>query len=417
MTMLEPLGDKRLPGRFVWSIPLLAILAGHYFVDICAAIVPASLNVIEQRWGMTPRQSAWLMGIGSLSSGLAQPLFAWISDRTNNRLYGGLGLAIAALLVCSIGLAPTAIWVFVFYLVGMMGSGMFHPIAASTIGALNPLRRSQLVTLFFLAGMLGGVTGSAFAPRLLVTENGFAWMKLLIIPAIVVAIVMHRSIREIAHGSSIHPKSDDLRGKPIHNDWLAIGMLYVAAAIRFTVNIGLLFLYARWMEKLALAEYATYDKKALSDVAAPWVGNLNAATMMGMAIGGLLAGMFIPAGKEKWPLVFVPFIFAPAIACFPLVSRDVGYVLAVFAGIGFASMVPVTLAVAQRLLPMRTSLASGLMLGGAWSVAMIGPVMAEWIVRNHGLATGFHAAAILLAVSGCILLPIRNGSIRFSVGK
>lgn len=417
MTLNESLGDSRLPGKFVWSIPLLAILAGHFFVDICAAIVPASLNVIEQRWGMTPRQSAWLMGVGSLSSGLAQPLFAWISDRTNNRMYGGLGLAIVAALVCSMGLAPTAIWVFVFYLFGMMGSGMFHPIAASTIGALNPLRRSQLVTLFFLAGMLGGVTGSAFAPRLLVADYGFIWLKLLIFPAVIVAIVLHRSIRGVAHRSTVQSESGDLRTIPVANDWLAIGMLYFAAAIRFTVNIGLLFLYARWMENLAVAEYANYDKRALSDVAAPWVGNLNAATMLGMAIGGLLAGMFIPAGREKWPLVFVPVVFAPAIACFPLVSREVGYVLAVFAGIGFASMVPVTLAVAQRLLPMRTSLASGLMLGGAWSVAMMGPVLEEWIIRNYGLATGFHTAAVLLAVSGCILLPIRTSSIRFSAGK
>ncbi len=417
MTLLDQNPDKGVPGRFIWSLPLLAILVGHYVVDICAAIVPASLNVIEQRWNMTPRQSAWLMAVGSLSSGLAQPLFAWISDRTNNRMYGGFGLVIIAMFVGSIGIAPTAVWVCIFYMAGMMGSGMFHPIAASTIGALNPLRRSQLVTLFFLAGMMGGVTGSALAPRVLVAENGFAWLKVLIVPAIVVGFVLHRSIRNIAHRSSGYSGNVGHGSKAIPSDWWAIGMLYFAAAIRFTVNVGLLFLYARWMEKLALSEFATYDKKALSDVAAPWVGNLNAATMSGMAIGGLLAGMMIPAGREKWPLVFIPVVFAPAIACFPLVSREYGYLLAVFAGIGFASMVPVTLIVAQRLLPTRTSLASGLMLGGAWSLAMTGPVIAEWIVRNYGLATGFHGAAILLAVSGCILLPLRNGSISRSVGN
>jgi MFS family permease len=332
-------------------------------------------------------------------------------------MYGGLGLALVATLVGSIGLAPTALWVFIFYLVGMTGSGMFHPIAASTIGALNPLRRSQLVTFFFIAGMLGGVTGSVLAPRLLVQEHGFVWLRLLIVPAVAVAIVLHRNIRSIPHRIIALPESGAASGNSVKNDWWAIAMLYLAAAARFTVNIALLFLYARWMEQLASQQLPGSSGKVLADAAAPWVGNLNASTMLGMAIGGLLAGTLIPAGREKWPLVFVPVVFAPAIACFSQVSREAGYGLAVLSGIGFASMVPVTLAVAQRLLPMRTSLASGLMLGGAWSIAMTGPVMAEWVVRNFGLATGFRWTAILLAVSGCLLLPIRSASINQSVGR
>ncbi len=156
--------DQILRYGAFWSAPLLIILLGHFMVDVCAAIVPASLNIFEQRWNLTEKQSAWLLGTGSLSSGLAQPVFAWISDRTNSRVYGGLGLALAAALICSIGMAPTAVWVFVCYTFGMIGSGMFHPIAASTVGALNPLRRSKIITLFFIAGMLGGVTGSALAP-------------------------------------------------------------------------------------------------------------------------------------------------------------------------------------------------------------------------------------------------------------
>jgi MFS family permease len=183
------------------------------------------------------------------------------------------------------------------------------------------------------------------------------------------------------------------------------------------VNLALLYLYVRWMEKSVAAGNPSLSELQLSEMVAPLVGNLNASTMLGMAIGGLSAGILIPSGREKWPLVAFPLLFAPAIALFPIASREFGYVLAVLAGIGFASMVPVTLAVAQRLLPTRTSLASGLMLGGAWSVAMLGPVLAEWIVRAASLELAFYLTAGLLAVSGVILVPIRAASFGQSVGR
>ena len=40
-------------------------------------------------------QTAWLLGIGSVSSGLSQPLSAWLSDRTDSRVYGPVGLVVA----------------------------------------------------------------------------------------------------------------------------------------------------------------------------------------------------------------------------------------------------------------------------------------------------------------------------------
>ncbi len=402
-----------LTGTTFWSFPLAMILVGHFMVDVCAVIVPSSLTVIEQRWFLGDLQSAWLLGVGSLASGLAQPIFAWISDRTNNRLYGGLGLLVAGVVIGSIGWAPNAMWLFVLYMIGMMGSGMFHPIAASTIGALNPLRRGHAVTLFFIAGMIGGVTGATFAPRLLVLENGFWLLALLIPPVIVVACILHALIRGIPHRtvSNVAAMDDHGFAIPVREDWRTVALLYAAAATRFTVNLALLFLYARWMERWVALHHTGMASADVARLAAPGVGNLIAFTMAGMAAGGLTAGTLISAGREKWPLVLSPILFAPAIACFPYADAAVVNVLAFFAGAGFAAMVPVTLVVAQRLLPSRTSLASGLMLGGAWSVAMLGPVLAERLIRVASLEFAFLVTAALLALSGVILLPVKSASI------
>ena len=110
-------------------------------------------------------------------------------------------------------------------------------------------------------------------------------------------------------------------------------------------------------------------------------------------------------------MTLVPIIFAPAIAGFSIANQAGAMVLSVLTGIGFAAMVPVTISVAQRTLPHRTSLASSLMMGGAWMLAFLGPQGAEWClgVMNWSLDTTFLLTAGLLAASGlaCTALSSR----------
>ena len=109
-------------------------------------------------------------------------------------------------------------------------------------------------------------------------------------------------------------------------------------------------------------------------------------------------------------MVLVPILFAPIIALFPYLPTNVGYVLAVFSGIGFASMIPINIALAQKLLPHRANLASSLMMGGAWTVALLGPPLAELGVARWGVSTTFLLTAGALVASGVVCLPLRvNG--------
>ena len=185
-----------------------------------------------------------------------------------------------------------------------------------------------------------------------------------------------------------------------------MAVLYAAAAVRFSVNMALLYLYVRWAEKCVLTEHQDWSQEHVATAAAPLVGNFNAATLIGMALGGVLAGVLIRPGKEKWPMVLVPIGFAPIIGLFPYAPLEISYLLAVAAGIGFASMIPVSIAFAQHLMPRHTNLASGLMMGGAWSVAVVGPRCAEIGVAQLGLPTTFVLTAIALALSGIISIRL-----------
>lgn len=405
LTLENTLGPVRLGGT-----AFIAVLAGHVFVDTLATLVPSTLGLLEVRVGMTAQQSAWLLGLGSLCSGLSQPICALISDRRNTRLLGIIGVALGGLGICSLGLASNATTLALIYALGMIGIGMFHPVGATTIGHLRSHKRNSAMSLFFVAGMVGGVSGAYMWPRVLVLPLGFRYLSLALVPALGLLVVLQRSFAQLTpngHSSTGMPVV-----RPSRDKWAMVGLLYFATCLKFCVNMALVYLFVRWTQATVSAEHVHWSAAQVARFAAPWVGDLNAAMLLGMALGGFAAGLLVRMGREKWPLVCVPILFAPVIALFPHAPVGLGYVLATLAGIGFASMIPITIALSQRLLPHRANLASSLMMGGAWAVATLGPVCAEFGVQRWGLSFTFLLTACTLAVSGLVCAPLPNRAAR-----
>ena len=387
-------------------VAFVAMLVGHTVVDLLAELMPSSLVLLEVRVGMTPEQSAWLMGLGPLVSGLSQPICAVISDRYRSRLFGVLGLLLVSVGICSLGLAPNMATLVPIYLVAIAGAGMFHPIAAATVGFVQQHRRTRAVGLFFFAGMLGGLLGAIFWPRFLCTEFGFDVLPYLMIPALVLVAITQWSFQRLPMPRSV---GDVAVAEPIPiSNWRVVGILYVTACIRFCVNTALFYLYLRWAQSHAVMLSPMWSVEEVAKWAAPVAGNLQASTFFGMAIGGLLAGQLIGVGREKRPLVVIPICLAPTIAAFPFVSLELGYLFSALAGMGFASMIPINIALAQRLLPHRTNLASSLMMGGAWSVSFVGPPLAQWCISLFGIDVAFFGTAGMLAISGLCCVLVKN---------
>ncbi len=388
------------------GIAFVAILAAHVAVDALGALVPATLGLFEARLHLSAKQTAWLLGVGPLCSGLAQPICALLSDRFSTRQLGVWGVVLGGLGIGSLGLVDSFWSLAVVYAMGVIGIGMFHPIGAATIGHLWQTRRNSAISVFFVAGMLGGVLGALVWPRVLILSAGFQWLPLLIAPLLVLAVLLHRSFVGL---EPLHKhETETLAAESPSTPWAMVGVLYLSAVLRFCVNVALMYLFVRWVQLHVAAQHTDWGLEAVARAAAPRIGNLNAAMLVGMAIGGTSAGVLIRPGREKWPMVWVPILFSPVIALFPYLPQAAGYFLAIAAGVGFAAMIPVTIALAQKLMPQRTNLASSLVMGGAWAVALLGPTFAEFGVARYGLQATFLATAATLALAGLVCLPVKN---------
>lgn len=399
--------------HWIFSGPVIAILIGHFAVDTYSSIVAPLIGVVQTEFRMRPQWAANLLGIGSVFSGLAQPLFAWISDRTGTRIYGPLGVLLAAAGIGLIGYSWGATAVFTIYSIGMIGVGMFHPIATARIGAIAGPDRSFAISLFFVFGMAGFFTGSLAGPALTTgtgTLRNLAW---LIVPGLLVALTLQLQINR--NPGSTAPaklaKKKSTAGMGDY-DWLSIGLLYLSAIFRFFVNMAIIYLIVRWVEYHVGLANPSWSIKLVADRSAPTAGVANAFMFAGQGISGLLAGALIWSGAEKRPLIWTPILFAPFIMLLAFVEPGwLGYAACFLGGVGFAAMTPITISVGQRMMPGHTRLASGLMLGGAWVFASLGPRTAEFLIKRFDLQTSLITTGVVLMLAGVAAAGVRRTSV------
>jgi MFS transporter, FSR family, fosmidomycin resistance protein len=388
------------------------LVSSHLLVDLYPFFVFSLATTLRASLTLSEYQITLVQALSPIISGIVQPLFAWIGDRFNTRLFGPLGLLIGAVCIGGIGFATEFWQLLTLQLIGVAGIGFYHPIASAVAGnlgvkALRGVRfvrssRGLGISLFFTAGMLGGFTGPILASRVN-SYFGLEFIWILSIPGILGAAALWFAIRHIPH-NNIRTKDQDEQHAAIdaislRTRWFAVGLLFLSNSLRFTANVGLYKLYTLWAPIRFQGQSEQYIDARGSEIIA--------ATTLGMAITGLLAGSFIHPGREKWPLFFSAFIAIPVVLLMPHVGYWPMLALASLSAIGHFSVIPLSIACAQRMLPHATGMVGSVLMGCGWVVSSLGPFIALYFVKNEsfGLSWGFGAMAVLFAGAGlCSLL-------------
>jgi len=408
-----------------------ATIGTHFVVDFFSFIGVSLLPLLAVMLDLRTDQKALLLALGSLCSGAVQPVVAWASDRFDNRAIGTMGFVVAVLSIANLGMAHSFNQLVVLYCVGAMGIGAFHPPAAATVGHLGGSRRSLLVAIFFLAGMAGGIVGNVFTPRFVSmmtpqladgpdTVAGVLSLRWFIPIGLLCALMLGMAIHKVGHrhakAATEHIEWDarERRGR-----WFAVWVLYITNTLRFSVNMALVYLLVEWTGRVVLARNdAGVMSKELGMQASQLNGILQASMQVGMGGIGILLGFTLAARFEKLMFVVLPMLGSLALFMIPRASLigdgvevPIGVLATVLTGVGFGAVIPVSIAMAQRLLPHRTSLASGLMMGGAWMLAFSGPLFAELVEK--GFANKPHTPGFIInaveALPDSISTPLMNG--------
>lgn len=403
------------------------MLANHSFVDFFSFVGISLLPLLVAEIGLTRQQKAILLGLGSITSGLIQPAVAWLSDRWDTRTLSTAGFVLAVVCVSNLGHAQNFWQLLVLHGLGAAGIGAFHPPAAAVTGQLAGRRRALGMGLFFVLGMAGGFTGNVATPMLVATVSehapagadperfGLESLSWLMVPGLLACVLLAVAIHSVPHRRhDAHDHHGSLPAGERRRRWRAVWLLYACNVIRFSVNIALVYLFSEWAEQLTMQRQGlTVLTEAAGVDASKINGPLQGAMQVGMGGMGLALGALLAVRFEKLAFVGFPIVGAAFIAGVPFVSNvpeqsvvPAALALAVLSGVGFGSVIPVSMTAAQRLLPHRTSLASGLMLGGAWAFAFIGPQWAERTQELVSLDAAFFVTAGILFAGGLLALAI-----------
>lgn len=388
------------------------ILLTHGVIDFFSYVIVPIVTLLEGRVHLTHEQGAFLLGLGSIASGAIQPLVAWISDRFHTRLPGWIGFVLAVLAISLVGHATQYWHLLLIQIIGSAGVGAYHPVAAAVLGQLSGPRRLIGMSAFFAAGMTGGILGNWTTPTY-VNRLGIESLLWLIPPGLLAAWILHKSMRGVEHGH-IAARTAHAELPPAEQSarWRGIWLLYTSNVLRFIVNMMLVQLAIRWSEQAALARSAA---QALDDAmrsrATAINGPLQAAMQVGMGFVGLAIGLLAAKSSQRHWLLWTPIACALPLFLFPAPTSPtwLAFLILTIAGAGFGGTYSISISLGQQLLPHRTNLASGLLMGGAWGVAFLGPPFAQWIVAESNLRTAFVISGAILLASGAViaLLPPR----------
>lgn len=394
----------------------------HTVVDFFSFLVVPLLSVLEGEVHLTRIQGAVLLAVGQIASGVIQPAVALASDRFDTRWLGTLGFLFAVVAIGLVGYAESYAQLLVLQAVGAAGIGAFHPVAAAAVGHLAGPKRSLGIAWFYLAGMLGGILGNMSAGHYVErfarsggsTDAGLKALLYLTPVGIMFVIVLGLSIHGIPHRThDAHARHRELPELERRKRWAGVWLLYAGNVLRFGVDVCLIQLIIRWTEVMAMERSAG---GILSDAvridASQINGPLQAAKQLGMGLGGVALGWWFHVKHERALLIAMPLFGAVMVAMLPYSNGWPALAVCTLAGIGYGAVVPMTISMAQRLIPHRTSLASGLMMGGAWAVASVGSPISQELAARFGLKRAFLVVAVSLVFTSALGLFVPRAAER-----
>jgi FSR family fosmidomycin resistance protein-like MFS transporter len=375
--------------RLLRQPAFLAVAFTHFIVDVLNSQVGLLLAAFSLSLGLRNTAVGLIGTTYSLTGSLSQPLFGWLADRYGRRWAVAGGTLWMGIFFSLVALTP-GYWPIAFLFLGALGSGAFHPSGAAQAVQAGQKhmagRAATAASIFFLFGQGGLTLGPAIGGALL-DQLGRAGVLLLAVLAgpIAAFAAWHLPAVRPARPPAARPSE-------------------APAPERVDVVTLILLILLTGMPAWAQSATATFGPKFFQDqgLTPTLYGLIMAAFMGGSAVGGVLGGVL----GDRWgqrrtvtmmlALSITPFYF------FPLARGLWVYPLVLVAGLFNGAPHSILITMAQKLMPGRMSLASGLILGFTFGVGALGTFLSGRAADQFGLMEALQINAAV-SLTGMVL--------------
>jgi MFS transporter, FSR family, fosmidomycin resistance protein len=365
----------QLPQKKTLPLPYLSGLA-HFMIELCISALPVFYPLLIAMMALSYQQIGVAVFVISIAATLTQPLFGYLSDRVDRRMFMVFSVAWVGILFGLVALLPSY-WFMVLILgLGALGSAAFHPTGAALATSGSRLQPGTAAAVFSVSGSFG----SALAPLLFGLAIGWLGMRasLLMIPAALL-MTLFLAVQYRAYGETVYraPSKPDEREQAALVKEGSIAILVATIIIvgaRSWVLGGVVTYLPEWLLSMGFSAEAA--------------GAYLSILMISSSVGTLTGGMLSDRVGRLPVVVFSLLTIGPTVWMALNLSGPVQAAMFGLVGFCLGLTFPTTLVMGQDAWPQGVGLASSMVMGIGWLPFGIG----SWMVGRMADQTTLTAA-------------------------
>ncbi len=381
---------KKDNGRFIYTTIIL-LTSAHLFNDFYAGFLMPLLSYFQSHLNLTITQVSVLPTVLAVFGSILQPVFGFLGDKFNKKLFIVTGVLCSALFMSCIGIAPNFITLIFMLVIGASGVAAFHPNVVSTVARLTLKKSTFMMSIFLMVGCIG-LAGAPFVITSIVSSDGFNKLWLLSLPGVILAIVLTKvltGVHETGNGARLSDLKIlfDRKSRP----------LWIMFLIMFTRSV-VITSFMSFMSILFTEKGLTMHRSGIAI----------STFLISGSIGGLIGGYLADRISRKIIIAGSSILACPLLLWFLHAGGNISMIILGVSGMVIFGASAVNILIVQRLCPDMASSAAGISMGLVWGTAGLMLPVIGYIADHSSMETSLRVAACALPIAGMLVLMLPN---------
>ena len=376
--------------RFI-STSIILLTSAHLFNDFYAGFLMPLLSYFQSHLHLTITQVSILPTILAVFGSILQPLFGFLGDRFNKKLFVVSGVLCSALFLSCIGLAPNFTLLILMLVIGASGVAAFHPNAAATVARLTQNKSSFTMSIFLMVGCIG-LAGAPFIITSIATSGGFSKLWMLSLPGVILALILVKTLT-IDHENKSSTKLSDFKilfarkSRPL---WIMFLIMFIRSLVITS--------FMSFMSILFTAKGLTMHRSGIA---------ISTFLICG-SVGGLIGGYLADKISRKIIITCSSIIACPLLLWFLKADGNFAMILLGLSGMVILAASAVNVLIVQRLCPDMAGSIAGISMGFVWGSAGLMLPVVGYVADHYSMETSLRIAAYMLPIAGMLVLILPN---------
>ncbi len=371
-------------------------MMGHFTVDMFGGLMPVLYPLMATKFELDNKAIGLIALAYTAASSLSQPLFGYLADRFGSRYFAVASMMWSAVMVGIAGLSPSYGFLIFAAMMAGLGSGAYHPQGASNASAVaGDMRRNTAMSIY----TVGGTSGYSLGPLIGALVFGLfgTYGTLALAPfGVLVALLMLQQLRSLGLGMAEHHTQQRSEQRGI--DWGPLIPVMLVVMMRSWVFLSVVSFIPVWFADrgYSAAFYSTLTTLVIG------------AGAVGTIVGGILADRI----GERVVVATSLVVSLPCLVLFAIFPGPLSLAFGPLFGFFGDMSISVTLVIAQRLLPGRVGVASGVILGMGFVTGGIGVPITGALADSIGTSQAILLTSLLLGVAAAVAAVIPHRAVR-----